>query len=191
MLLLGVLILMLVYIVMAAQFESFSDPFIIMLSIPFGVSGVLIALWLTGTTLNLMSALGIILLLGIVVKNGIVLIDYIRLCRERGQGIIKAVVTAGRSRLRPVLMTTLTTVLGMVPMAFGRGEGSELWRPLGVSVIGGLTLSTVLTLILVPVVYSTFAGGQIKRRRKKHARQLALDAYWKENKEKHIKAAKK
>ncbi len=191
MLLLGILILMLVYIVMAAQFESFSDPFIIMLSVPFGVSGVLIALWLSGTTLNLMSALGIVLLLGIVVKNGIVLIDYIRLCRERGLGVIKAVVTAGRSRLRPVLMTTLTTILGMVPMAFGRGEGSELWRPLGISVIGGLTLSTVLTLILVPVVYSTFAGGQIKRTRKKHARQLALDAYWRENKEKHIKAAKR
>ena len=191
MLMLGLLILMLVYIVMAAQFESFSDPFIIMLSIPFGVGGVLVALWLTHTTLNLMSALGIILLLGIVVKNGIVLIDYIRLCRERGQGVLKAVVTAGRSRLRPVLMTTLTTILGMVPMAVGRGEGSELWRPLGISVIGGLTLSTVLTLILVPVVYSTFAGGQIKRARKKHARQLALDAYWAENKDKHIKAAKK
>ncbi len=158
---------------------------------PFGVGGVLIALWLSGTTLNLMSALGMVLLLGIVVKNGIVLIDYIRLCRERGQGVIKAVVTAGRSRLRPVLMTTLTTILGMVPMAVGRGEGSELWRPLGVSVIGGLTLSTVLTLILVPVVYCTFAGGQIKRQRRKHARQLALDAYWKENKSKHIKAAKK
>ena len=190
-LLLGLLILMLVYIVMAAQFESFSDPFIIMLSVPFGVGGVLIALWLSGTTLNLMSALGMVLLLGIVVKNGIVLIDYIRLCRERGQGVVKAVVTAGRSRLRPVLMTTLTTILGMVPMAVGRGEGSELWRPLGVSVIGGLTLSTVLTLILVPVVYCTFAGGQIKRQRRKHARQLALDAYWKENKSKHMKAAKK
>lgn len=191
MLMLGILILMLVYIVMAAQFESFSDPFIIMLSVPFGVSGVLIALWLTHTTLNLMSALGIILLLGIVVKNGIVLIDYIRLCRERGQSVLNAVVTAGRSRLRPVLMTSLTTILGMVPMAIGQGEGSELWRPLGVSVIGGLTLSTVLTLILVPVVYCTFAGGKIKRERKKHTRQLVLDAYWSENKDKHIKSAKK
>ena len=188
---LALLILMLVYIVMAAQFESFSDPFIIMLSVPFGVGGVLIALWLTHTTLNLMSLLGMVLLLGIVVKNGIVLIDYIRLCRERGQGVKLAVVTAGRSRLRPVLMTTLTTILGMVPMAVGQGEGSEMWRPLGVSVIGGLTLSTILTLILVPVVYCTFAGGHIKKERRKHARQLALDAYWHENKHNVIKAKKK
>ena len=187
---LAVLILLLVFIVMAAQFESMSDPFIIMLSVPFGVSGVLIALWLTHTTLNLMSLLGAVMLLGIVVKNGIVLIDYIRLCRERGQGVIKAVVTAGRSRLRPVLMTTLTTILGMVPMAIGQGEGSELWRPLGVSVIGGLTLSTVLTLILVPVVYCTFQGAHIKKARKKHAKQLQLDAYWNENKHNVIKKAK-
>lgn len=189
-LLLAVLCLMLVYIVMAAQFESYSDPFIIMFSVPFGVSGVLIALWLSHTTLNLMSILGIVLLLGIVVKNGIVLIDYTRLCRERGQGVIKAVVTAGRSRLRPILMTTLTTILGMVPLALGRGEGSEIWRPLGISVIGGLTLSTLLTLVLIPVVYCTFAGSQIKRARKKHARQLALDAYWQEHKQTIIKDKK-
>jgi HAE1 family hydrophobic/amphiphilic exporter-1 len=181
---------MLVYIVMAAQFESYSDPFIIMFSVPFGVSGVFIALWLSHTTLNLMSILGIVLLLGIVVKNGIVLIDYTRLCRERGQGVIKAVVTAGRSRLRPILMTTLTTILGMVPLALGRGEGSEIWRPLGISVIGGLTLSTLLTLVLIPVVYCTFAGSQIKRARKKHARQLALDAYWQEHKQTIIKDKK-
>lgn len=189
--LLAMLILMLVYIVMAAQFESFSDPFIIMLSVPFGVSGVLIALWLSHTTLNLMSLLGMVLLLGIVVKNGIVLIDYIRLCRERGQAVTKAVVVAGRSRLRPVLMTTLTTILGMVPMALGKGEGSEMWRPLGVSVIGGLTLSTVLTLILVPIVYCVFAGNHIKKERKKHARQLELDAYWEQNKQNVIKSKKK
>ncbi len=164
---LAVLIIILVFIVMAAQFESLTYPFIIMFSIPFAFSGVLMALYGTGTTLNVMSLLGGIMLIGIVVKNGIVLIDYITLCRERGMSVIHSVVVSGRSRLRPVLMTTLTTILGMVPMAIGGGEGSEMWQPLGVSVIGGLTVSTMLTLILVPVLYCSFAGVGIKRNRKK------------------------
>lgn len=151
------LIIILVYIIMAAQFESLKYPFAIMFSIPFALVGVVIGLWLNGTAMGVMTMLGILMLVGIVVNNGIVLIDYTRLCRERGQSIEEAVVTAGKSRLRPILMTTLTTVFGMVPMAVGRGEGSEMWRPLGVSVAWGLSFSTVITLFLIPVIYSMFA----------------------------------
>lgn len=187
---LAVLIVILVFIVMAAQFESLTYPFIIMFSIPFAFSGVLMALFFTGTNLNIMSLLGGIMLIGIVVKNGIVLIDYITLCRERGMAVLHSVVTAGRSRLRPVLMTTLTTILGMVPMAVGQGEGAEMWRPLGVAVIGGLTVSTILTLILVPVLYCSFAGTGIKRTRKKLARQRMLNDYYQSHKDKMTKPKK-
>jgi HAE1 family hydrophobic/amphiphilic exporter-1 len=184
---LGVLIVILVFIVMAAQFESLTYPFIIMFSIPFAFSGVLLALFLTGTTLNVMSLLGGIMLIGIVVKNGIVLIDYITLCRERGMAVIHSVVVSGRSRLRPVLMTTLTTILGMVPMAVGGGEGSEMWRPLGVSVIGGLTVSTILTLILVPTLYCVFAGTGMKRNRRKLKKSRELNDYYQAHKDKMTK----
>ncbi len=162
-----ILIILLVFIVMAAQFESLTYPFIIMFSLPFSFAGVFLALFLTGTTMNVISMIGMIMLVGIVVKNGIVLVDYISLNRERGMSVISAVVNGGKSRLRPVLMTTLTTILGMVPMAIGTGQGAETWRPMGVSVIGGLTLSTLLTLILVPVLYCVFAGTGIKRQRRK------------------------
>ncbi len=161
------LIIILVFIVMAAQFESLTYPFIIMFSLPFAFSGVFLALWMSGNSLNVMSLIGAIMLIGIVVKNGIVLIDYISLNRERGMGVRYAVVNGGHSRLRPVIMTTLTTILGMVPMAIGTGEGAELWRPMGTAVIGGLTVSTILTLILIPVLYCVFASVGIKRRRKK------------------------
>lgn len=181
---LAVLIILLVFIVMAAQFESMTNPFIIMLSVPFAFSGVILALFLTQTPLSVMSILGGIMLIGIVVKNGIVLIDYILLCRERGMGIIRAVTVAGRSRLRPVLMTTLTTILGMVPMAVGQGVGAEMWRPLGVAVIGGLTVSTVLTLVLVPVVYCVFASGGIARGRRKLRKARALADYYQAHKDK-------
>ena len=187
---LAVLIIILVFIVMAAQFESLSYPFIIMFSIPFAFSGVLMALFFTGTNLNVMSLLGGIMLIGIVVKNGIVLIDYITLCRERGMAVLHSVVTAGRSRLRPVLMTTLTTILGMVPMAVGQGEGAEMWRPLGVAVIGGLTVSTILTLILVPVLYCSFAGVGIRRTRKKIKKDRELNDYYQLHKEKMTKPRK-
>ena len=132
---LGILIIILVFIVMAAQFESMTYPFIIILSVPFAASGVIIALLLTGTSVNIMSMLGGIMLIGIVVKNGIVLIDYTQLLRERGIGLIRSAVMAARSRLRPILMTTLTTILGMLPMAASHGVGAEMWRPLGISVI--------------------------------------------------------
>jgi HAE1 family hydrophobic/amphiphilic exporter-1 len=179
---LALLIIVLVFIVMAAQFESLTYPFIIMFSVPFAVSGVLIALYLTGTTMNIMSILGAIMLIGIVVKNGIVLIDYTMLLRERGLGIIPATVRAARSRLRPILMTTLTTILGMVPLATSQGVGSEMWRPLGVAVIGGLTISTIMTLVYTPVMYCIFGSNGIKRNRKKHKEQRELEQYWNEHK---------
>ncbi len=175
---LAILIVVLVFIVMAAQFESLTYPFIIMFSIPFAFSGVLMALFFTGSTLSVMSLLGSIMLIGIVVKNGIVLIDYIILCRERGMAILNSVITAGKSRLRPVLMTTATTVLGMIPMAFGGGEGSEMWSPMGIAVIGGLSISTVLTLLLVPTLYCTFAGTGIKRQRRKLKKQREMSEYF-------------
>jgi HAE1 family hydrophobic/amphiphilic exporter-1 len=164
-----ILIVLLVYMVMASQFESFMSPFVIMFSIPFAFVGVYLGLWLTGTALGVMAMIGIIILLGIVVKNGIVLIDYLILCRERGMGIVEASVAAARSRLRPILMTTLTTVLGMVPMAVGKGEGSEMWRSLGMTVCWGLTISTVVTLILIPTMYCVFATRQEKRKTRKAA----------------------
>ena len=173
---LGLLIIVLVYIVMAAQFESFTYPGIIMTSLLFAFSGVFLILWITGHTLNMMSMIGAIMLIGIVVKNGIVLIDYITLNRERGMGIRTAVIDGGRSRLRPVVMTTLTTILGMVPMAVGSGEGAELWRPVGVAVIGGLTFSTILTLLFVPVLYCSFAGRGVRNQRKKHRRLMLKKA---------------
>lgn len=151
------LIIMLVYIVMASQFESFSKPFIIMMSVPFAISGVVIALLLTGTSLDMVGALGVILLVGIVVKNGIVLVDYINLMRDRGYELNEAIALSGQSRLRPVLMTALTTILGMIPMAMSTSEGSEMWVPMGVVVIGGLLVSTIVTLIIVPVLYSIFS----------------------------------
>ena len=179
---LALLIIVLVFIVMAAQFESLTYPFIIMFSVPFALSGVLFGLFFTGTNMNVMSILGAIMLIGIVVKNGIVLIDYTMLLRERGLGIIPATVRAARSRLRPILMTTLTTILGMVPLAVSQGVGAEMWRPLGVAVIGGLTISTVMTLIYTPVMYCMFGSTGIKRKRRSMRKQRELAAYWKEHK---------
>ena len=169
---LAVLIIILVYIVMAAQFESYTYPAIIMTSLLFAFSGVFIILYLSGHTLNVMSMIGAIMLIGIVVKNGIVLIDYISLNRERGMSIRRAVINGGESRLRPVVMTTLTTILGMVPMAVGSGQGAEMWRPMGTAVIGGLTFSTILTLLFVPVLYCVFASRGIKNQRRKHRKAL-------------------
>ena len=178
---LGLIIILLVFVVMAAQFESLTLPFIIMLSVPFAFSGIILALIATGTNMNIMSMLGGIMLIGIVVKNGIVLIDYTNLLRERGYGLINAAQAAARSRLRPILMTTLTTILGMVPMAISTGVGAEMWRPMAVSIIGGLMVSTVLTLIYVPSMFCVFGGVGIKRNRRKMRKQRKLDAYWREH----------
>ena len=161
------IIILLVFVVMASQFESVTYPFIIMFSVPFGISGVVLALWLTGSTFNVMTFVGVIMLVGIVVKNGIVMVDYINLNRERGMGIIRSVVAGGKSRLRPVLMTSLTAILGMLPLAISRGQGSEMWKPMAVTVIGGLTVSTMLTLVVVPTLYTLFAASGVKRQHKK------------------------
>jgi HAE1 family hydrophobic/amphiphilic exporter-1 len=173
--LLMMLSLLLVYIVMASQFESFKMPIIIMVSIPFSFSGVALALWSTSTNLSVVAALGAILLIGIVVKNAIVLVDYINLMRDRGYPLYDAIALSGKSRLRPVLMTALTTGLGMLPLALSSGEGSEIWSPMGISVIGGLIFSTFLTLVVVPVIYAVLdRPGSRKRKRLAHQKEFSF-----------------
>ena len=165
-LVLVVLMIILVYMVMASQFEALMAPFVIMFSLPFALVGVFLGLELAGEALGVMALIGIIMLIGIVVKNGIVLIDYTILCRERGMNIRDASTTAARSRLRPILMTTLTTVLGMLPLAVSQGEGAEMWRPLGITVCWGLTISTLITLVLIPTLYCSLSY-RMERRKKK------------------------
>jgi HAE1 family hydrophobic/amphiphilic exporter-1 len=157
--------LILVYLVMASQFESLKMPLIIMFSIPFAFSGVAIALFVTHTTLSVISGIGAVMLIGIVVKNAVVLVDFINLMRERGNELYEAISISGRSRLRPVIMTSATTILGMLPLAISTGSGSELWSPMGVAVIGGLIFSTMVTLVLVPIVYALFARHGERNRR--------------------------
>ena len=165
-----IMIIILVYIVMASQFESFMSPFVIMFSIPFAFVGVLLGLFVTGTPLGAMGMIGILILMGVVVKNGIVLIDYTILMRERGFSVEESSVIAAKSRLRPILMTTLTTVLGMIPMAVGQGEGSEMWRSLGMVVAWGLSISTLVTLVIIPTVYASMASWQERRAARKAAK---------------------
>jgi hydrophobe/amphiphile efflux-1 (HAE1) family protein len=153
----AIMALALVYMILASQFRSLLDPLVIMFSVPLGVSGVFIALWLTGTTLNVNSFMGIIMMVGIVVSNGVLLVDFARVLRERGQPIHEATVQAGKTRLRPILMTTIATIAGLMPMALGIGEGSETNMPLARAVIGGLTVSTVFTLFLIPALYTLLA----------------------------------
>ena len=150
----AIIAVLLVYMVMASQFESLRDPLIILFSIPLAAIGVILALVVTHTTFNMQAFLGVIMLVGIVVNNAIILIDYtIQLKKEQGYSVRDAAITAGSRRLRPVLMTTATSVLGLVPMALGVGEGGEIQAPLARVVIGGLTSSTLITLVLIPVVY--------------------------------------
>lgn len=155
--------IVLVYMVMASQFESFKDPFVIIFAIPFSVTGIIWAFMITGLTLSVVTFIGAIMLLGIVVNNGIVLVDYTNLLRKRGNNLKEAVLEGGRSRLRPVLMTTFTTVLGMLPMALSTGMGSEMWRPLGITIIGGLLISALITLILIPVIYTSIHYKAIQK----------------------------
>ncbi|HZX94461.1 MAG TPA: efflux RND transporter permease subunit [Myxococcales bacterium] len=151
----GIMAIALVYMVLASQFRSLLDPLVIMFSVPLGISGVALSLWLTGTTLSVNSGMGIIMMVGIVVSNGVLLVDFANVLRERdGLDIVTATVRAGRTRLRPILMTTIATIVGLVPMALGIGEGSETNLPLARAVIGGLTVSTFFTLFLVPALYS-------------------------------------
>ncbi len=160
--LLGVL---LVYMVMAGQYEAYLDPFVIMFSIPFALTGVVFAFLLTGLYISLQAMLGVVMLVGIVVNNAIVLVDYVNLLRARGTPLRRALVESGGRRLRPVLMTTLTTFFGMLPMAVSNAIGSEVWKPLAVSVMGGLAFSTLITLVLVPVLYSFFEENVRRRGR--------------------------
>ena len=171
--LLLMIVSLLVYIVLASQFESLTYPFMIILTVPFAFTGSLLLLAITGEPLGVMGFVGLIMLVGMVVKNAIVLIDYINLNRERGMSIITAVVHGGRSRLRPVLMTTATTILGMIPLAVGIGQGSEMWQSLGISIIGGMTFSTIITLVLIPAIYTMMAGYGVRRKRRKH--RVALE----------------
>ena len=168
-----VLIILLVYIVMATQFESLKFPFIIMFTIPFACTGVFLALWMTSTPLSLIALIGAIMLVGIVTKNGIVMVDYMNLLIERGAEVSEAVVAGGKSRLRPVLMTSFTTILGMLPLAIGTGAGSETWQPMGIAVIGGLTFSTILTLFIVPALYSILVNRSQRKAREQQARLAA------------------
>jgi HAE1 family hydrophobic/amphiphilic exporter-1 len=147
------LAVLLVYLVMASQFESLVHPFVILFTVPVALVGVVAALFVTGSTVSVMVLLGVIILVGIVVNNGIVLIDYTNQLRHRGLSRREALIEAGQVRLRPILMTTLTTVLGLLPMALGWGEGSEVRTPMAITVMGGLLFATLLTLILVPVLY--------------------------------------
>lgn len=156
---LGMLLLLsivLVYMVMASQFENLIDPFVVMFSIPFAFVGVIWAFVITNTTLSMTSFLALIMLMGIVVNNAIVLVDYTNIMRKRGMGLEEAVLVSGRRRLRPVLMTAFTTIFGMLPLALMRASGSEVWRPLGVAMVGGLLVSTMVTLVLVPTLYTIF-----------------------------------
>jgi HAE1 family hydrophobic/amphiphilic exporter-1 len=170
--LLMLLSLILVFLVMASQFESFTMPLIIMFSIPFSFSGVIMALFITGTTLSVIAALGAVLLIGIVVKNGIVLVDYINLMRDRGIELNEAIALSGKSRLRPVHMTAQTTILGMLPMALMGGEGSEMWQPMGISVIGGLIFSTAITMVIIPVMYAYLSRKGERDKKSKIRRRM-------------------
>lgn len=166
------LIVILVYVVMASQFESFKKPAIIMSTVPFALTGVILSLWITGTSLDMIGALGFVMLVGIVVKNGIVMVDYTNLMRDRGHELKEAIALAGQSRLRPVLMTAMTTMLGMLPMALSSGEGSEMWRPLGIVVIGGLLISTLITLFVVPTLYATMSRHGERNKEEKNRKHF-------------------
>jgi len=166
--------LILVYIAMASQFESLKMPFIIMFSLPFAFTGVMLALYITNTTLSVIAGVGAVMLIGIVVKNAIVLVDYINLMRDRDYRLDDAIILSGKSRLRPVLMTAFTTALALLPMAIGIGEGSEIWKPMGISVIGGLVFSTIVTMVLVPIIYRIFAVRAERAKKEKLRSQFTF-----------------
>jgi len=166
------LAVVLIYIIMASQFESFASPFIIMFSVPTLFFGVMVFLFLTGTTFNVVSFMGVLMLSGIVVNNAIVLVDYTNILRARGMQVREAIIEAGRMRLRPIMMTTFTTILALIPMSLGIGEGSEMSAPLARSVIGGMSSSFIFTLVFIPVVYSLFESGKERLERRKEMKAL-------------------
>ena len=150
--------ILLVYMVMASQFESLLSPFVVLLTIPMSLIGVIWLLLFTGTSISIISLVGVIMLTGIVVNNSIILVDYINLLRARGLPLDEAVITGGKTRLRPVLMTSLTTILAMMPMAFGLGDGAEMSYPIARALIGGPVASTILTLLVIPAIYTIFTN---------------------------------
>jgi HAE1 family hydrophobic/amphiphilic exporter-1 len=164
----------LVFGIMASQFESFLDPFIILFTVPLSFVGVIWIYLLTGETFNIMTAVGLIVLVGVIVNNGIILVDYTNLLRKRGLPLNEACVEAAGNRLRPILMTTLTTVLALLPMAFFPGEGSELVAPIGKSVLGGLSFGTLMTLFLMPVIYAIFNRHADERKARADSRRERL-----------------
>ena len=157
-----ILAIVMVYMTLAAQFESFSQPLIIMASLPFAIIGAVLGLLVAGQTANMMSMIGFIMLLGLVTKNAILLLDYANQAREHGMGLKEATLEACSLRLRPILMTTLSTILDMMPIALGIGEGAELRQSMGVVLVGGLTTSTLLTLIVIPLIYLLFEDWKLK-----------------------------
>ncbi len=171
--------IVLTYMVMASQFESFLDPFIILITIPLSLIGVALGLFVTGTTLSVMALIGMVMLVGIVVNNGIVLVDYINQLRERGYTLFDAIKQGGAVRMRPVLMTALTTILAMLPLALGLGESGEAWAPMARAVMGGMTVATILTLVVVPSLYASFEliGEKIKNRQESRKANKLAKAY--------------
>jgi HAE1 family hydrophobic/amphiphilic exporter-1 len=161
--LLLVLGIILVYMIMASLYGNLRDPLIVMFSVPFALTGVFYAFYLTGTTLSLISFMGIIMLTGIAVKNAIILLDYTHLLQNRGQPLLEAITNAGRNRLRLILMTSAATFFGMLPLAISRGVGAEIWNPLGITMIGGLAVSTLVTLVLIPTVYCFFEQKRLQK----------------------------
>src|SRR4030081_3763308 len=153
----------LLYLILVAQFRSFIDPFIILIAVPPAITGVMLTLWGTGTTLNVMSLMGVVMLVGIAVSNSILIVEFTRHLREDGMDVRRAVALACRVRLRPVLMTSLATIIGLMPMALKLGAGSESYAPLARAIIGGLSVSVVLTVFLVPASYLLIHGGRESR----------------------------
>jgi HAE1 family hydrophobic/amphiphilic exporter-1 len=163
------LAIFLVYVIMAAEFESLLQPFLLLFSIPLAFFGCAVTLWLLGTSLSIVVFLGMILLAGIVVNNAIVLVDYANLLRSRGMAVREALLLAGEVRMRPIFMTTATSTLGLVPMALGIGDGAELRSPMAVTVISGMVVSTLLTLVVIPVLYYLTEAARERLRGRRHA----------------------
>lgn len=158
-----VLAVVFIYLIMVAQFQSLLSPFIVMFTIPLAFTGGLLALWLTGSPISIIAMLGFLMLAGVVVNNGIVFVDYVNQLRLEGVDKKDALIQTGRTRLRPILMTALTTILAMVTMALGLGDGAEMTQPMAIVTIGGLTYATLLTLLVVPVLYDVFHKRPMKK----------------------------
>jgi HAE1 family hydrophobic/amphiphilic exporter-1 len=159
--------LALIYLVMVAQFESLIDPFVIMFAVPFALAGVIWSLFLTGNPFGIMAFIGLILVAGVAVKNSIVLVDFINILRQNGENLKDAVLDGGKTRLRPILMTSSTAILALMPIVVSNGEGAAFWKPMAVAVIGGLMVSSSITLVFVPTLYFIIESRMEKRKEAK------------------------